>query len=116
MRSALAHFPKPRNTIRSAITRNVKGTIPFTKEVLLRPAVRAGRTRPRALRKVRVLVRVRRDAAAEDPQLARAVVVQRVPGARRDEHGVADGDPLVDAVDLHVTRALDDEVDLLRDA
>src|SRR5436190_15097899 len=61
----------------------------------------------------RVLVRVRRRANTEDRQLARAVVLERVPRPRRDEDRVARTDPSGLAVDLQRAGALGDEVDLL---
>src|SRR5438128_8037537 len=56
---------------------------------------------------------IRRRAAAEDAELARAGVLERVPGAGRDERGVAGTDVARLAVDLEAAGALEDEVDLL---
>src|SRR5262245_30008891 len=93
MRSARAHLPKPRNTMCGAfIAMRLK------------------------LLEVGVVVRVRRRAAAEDAQLARAVVRQLVPRTRRDEHRVARAHARALAADLQLTGSLDDEVDLLRQA
>src|SRR5262245_5832810 len=97
MRSARAHLPKPRKTIRVAPS-------------VMRRSSHAG---TRSLEE-RVLVRVRRRARAEDQELARAVVLERVPGAWRDEDCVSWTDPVGVAVDLERARALRDEVDLLR--
>src|SRR5690349_18700731 len=91
MRSARAHLPKPRETMRGVVT--------AMRKTLLEEGVVVG---------------VRRRAAAEDAQLARAVVLERMPRARRDEHRVAAPDGARRAVDLHPAGALDDEVDLLR--
>src|SRR5947209_2021216 len=90
MRSARAHLPKPRKIIRGVVT-----------------AMRV------TLLEEGVVVGVRRRAAAEDAQLAVAVVLERVPGARRDQGGVprAHAPPL--AVDLQLAGAFQDEVDLL---
>src|SRR5206468_11248534 len=61
----------------------------------------------------RVLVGVRRRAHAEDEELARTVVLERVPGSRRDEDRVAGTDPPRLAVHLQRAGSLRDEVDLL---
>src|SRR5215475_7613225 len=61
----------------------------------------------------RVLVGVRRRAHAQDAELTRPVVLERVPGAGRDEDRVARADAAGLAVDLELARALRDEVDLL---
>src|SRR6266436_505675 len=90
MRSARAHFPKPRKIIRGAVTAMCV-----------------------TLLEERVVVRVRRHAAAEEPQLTVAVVLERVPGARRDQRRIPRADAASLAVDLEVARALQDEVDLL---
>src|SRR6476661_2308706 len=90
MRSARAHLPKPRKIIRGVVT-----------------AMRV------TLLEERVVVRVRRHAAAEEPELTGAVVFERVPGARRDERRVPRTDAASLAVDLEVAGALHDEVDLL---
>src|SRR5262249_14802960 len=86
-----------------------------------RPLAEAEEDHPRAVRhariisllKERVFVRVRRRAHAEDGQLARAVVLQRVPRPGWDQDRVAGTDPPRLAVDLESARALRDEVDLL---
>src|SRR3954468_4297818 len=61
-----------------------------------------------------VCVPVRWSAAAEKSELAVAVVLERVPGAGGDEHGVSGTDRLRVSVDLHPAGALEHEVDLLR--
>src|SRR4051812_42260496 len=63
-----------------------------------------------------VCVRVRWRAAAEKSELAVAVVLERVPGAGGDEHGVSGTDRLRVSVDLLPAGALEHEVDLLRDS
>src|SRR5882762_783815 len=90
MRSARAHFPKPRKIIRGVVT-----------------AMRV------TLLEERVVVRVGRHAAAEEPELAVAVVLERVPGARTDECRVPRTYTASLAIDLEVAGALQDEVDLL---
>jgi hypothetical protein len=67
---------------------------------------------PSSLCEVRVVVGVRRDAAAEDPD---AVVSSRqpVPAPRWDEDRIARGDDTHVTVDLELAPTLDDEVDLL---
>src|SRR6476469_9855122 len=90
MRSARAHLPKPRKIIRGVVT-----------------AMRV------TLLEERVVVRVRRHAAAEEPELTVAVVLERVPGARSDERRVPRTYAAPLAVDLQIARALQDEVDLL---
>src|SRR3954451_13523069 len=90
MRSARAQFPKPRKIIRGVVT-----------------AMRV------TLLEERVVVRVRRHAAAEELQLTVSVVLERVPRALRDECGVARPYVASLAVDLEFARALQDEVDLL---
>src|SRR6266849_426577 len=64
----------------------------------------------------RVVVRVRRRAAAEDPQLAGPVVLERVPRARRDQDCVARTKEARLAVELHLALTLEHEVDLFADA
>src|SRR5690242_8908373 len=96
MRSALAHLPKPRKTMR-----------------VVPSAMRRIIARTARLLEVRVPVGVRRRAHAEDGELARAVVLERVPRARRDQDGVARPDPADLAVDLERAGALRHEVDLL---
>src|SRR6188472_2321846 len=66
-----------------------------------------------ALLKERVLVRVRRRAHAEDGELARPVVLERVPRTRWNEDRVAGPDPPGVAVHLERAGALRDEIDLL---
>src|SRR3954454_20173324 len=96
MRSARGHFPKPRENIRVAPSGMCESS---------HAALR--------LLEERVLVRVRRRAHAEDGQLARAVVLERVPGTRRDQDRVAGPHPAGLAVDLELARPFRDEVDLL---
>src|ERR1700730_5711390 len=67
----------------------------------------------KALLEERVFVGVRRRAAAEEAELAVAVVLQRVPGAGGNQHGVARADHLRVAVDFHPAGALEHEIDLL---
>src|SRR5690348_11520726 len=93
MRSARAHLPKPRKTIRDGAT------------AMRRTLVEEG-----------VVVGVRRRAAAEDAELGRAVVLELMPRARRDENRVAGADGAGVAVDLNAAGPFDDEVDLFRRA
>src|SRR5690349_8949632 len=74
----------------------------------------APRPRLRALVEERVVVAVRRDAAAEEADGGRGG--ELVPRARRDEDCVARADAAAVAVDLHVALALEHDVDLLRGA
>src|SRR5690242_7957260 len=96
MRSARAHLPKPRKTIRVAPA--------LMREIIARAAT---------LLEVRVLVGVGRRAHAEDGQLAGPVVLERVPSAWRNEDRVAGTHPAGLAVHLERARALRHEVDLL---
>src|SRR5437588_846799 len=100
MRSARAHFPKPRKTIRAAPSAMCGSS-------------HAAQRYSKALLEDRVLVGVRRRAHAEDGQLARAVVLERVPGPRWNEDRVAGPDPAGLAVDLELARPLRHDVDLL---
>src|SRR6266496_413003 len=93
MRSARAHLPKPRKTIRDG-----------------------GTAMPGTLLEIRVVIGVRGSAAAEDSQLAVAVVLERVPGAGGNEDRVSRADDLRCAVDLHAAGALQHEIDFLGDA
>src|SRR5579884_576033 len=96
MRSARAHLPKPRKTIRAD------------------PSAMGGIiARSAALLEVRVLVGVGRRADAEDRQLARPVVLERVPRTGRDEDRVPRADAPRLAADLERAGTLRDEVDLL---
>src|SRR5437762_7806010 len=90
MRSARAHLPKPRKIIRGVVT------------AMFVTLLEDG-----------VVVGVRRRAAAEEAQLAVAVVLERVPRAGWDEGGVARAKAAPLTVDLEVAGALQDEVDLL---
>src|SRR4030095_15524402 len=65
------------------------------------------------LREIRILVRIRRRAAAEKAQ--RLCSHDRVPRARRDEDRVARADHATFAVELYVARAFEDKIKLLRD-
>src|ERR1700745_3661359 len=58
-------------------------------------------------------MRVRRRAQAKNQKLARAVVLERVPGAWRDEDRVPRTDNARLPVDLQLAGALRDEVELL---
>src|SRR6185437_4531747 len=90
MRSARAHFPKPRKIIRGAET-----AISVT------------------LLEERVVVRVGRRTAAQDPELARAVVLERVPRTGWDQGRVPRSHALPVAVDLERAGSFQHEVDLL---
>src|SRR5438270_1014714 len=90
MRSARAHLPKPRKIIRGVVTAM---SVTLLEE--------------------RVVVRVRRHADAEEPQLAVAVVLERVPRAAGDERRFAGPNVPPLAVDLELAGALQDDVDLL---
>src|SRR5665213_205771 len=70
----------------------------------------------RTLLEVGVVMRVRRRAAAQNAELARSVVLELVPRARRDQYGVAGTHVRDLAVDLHLALPLEHEVDLLGDA
>src|SRR3954465_898007 len=129
MRSARAHLPKPRKTICSAIViilRHGGASRPGTRRRLLpggaygprRPALAPlyERTLVDGSAEERVVVGIRRNAHAEDEELARTVVLERVPGARRDEDGAAGPDPSRLPVGLQRACPLRDEVDLLGQA
>ena len=70
-------------------------------------------SRCEALLEERVVVRVRRGAAAENAKLARPVVLELMPRACGNEHGVAGTHVRRLAVDLHPALPLQHEVDLL---
>src|SRR3954469_14919498 len=112
MRSARAHLPKPRKTICSAIV------IILRHGGASRPGTRGRRPAHSSTGSAeeRVVVGIRRNAHAEDEELARTVVLERVPGARRDEDRIAGTDPSRLAVDLQRACPLRDEVDLLGQA
>src|SRR3981081_3670558 len=132
MRSARAHLPKPRNTMRGDASAmggrySMDGARVQTWPGVRRPCLfgqmpckrcQTPTSRDEGVRKSlleeRVFVGVWRRAVAEEAQLAVAVVLQRVPGAGGDQDGVARADHLAVAVDLHPAGALQDEVDLLR--
>src|SRR5919197_753724 len=126
MRSARAHLPKPRNTIRAAtcgLSTARRRTCPGVGSTLSRDRglPPSGTSVCRAaglsqLREVRVRVGVGRCAAAEDAELARAGVDEAVPRTRRDQHRVAGADRLRLAVDLELAGSLHNDVDLLAQA
>ena len=62
---------------------------------------------------IRILVRIRRRAAAEKAQ--RLCSNDRVPRARRYEDGIARADRATFVAELHLARAFEDEIKLLRD-
>src|SRR6478752_7615056 len=70
-------------------------------------------TVPYRLLEVRILVRIRRRAAAEKAQ--RLCSHDRVPRARGNEDRVARPDCAMFAVELYLARAFEDEIKLLRD-
>src|SRR6266536_6437860 len=90
MRSARAHLRKPRKTIRDG-----------------------GTAMPGTLLEIGVVVGIRGSAAAEDPQLTVAVVLERVPGAGGNEDRVSRANDLRRAVDLHAAGAIQHEIDFL---
>ena len=64
------------------------------------------------LREIRILVRVRRRAAAEKAQ--RLSSHDRVPRAWRDENRIAPADRVMFTIELYLARAFQDEIKLLR--